>query len=207
MKLLFILLISSISYSVTPRIDNDAIERTLLEDLNNNRLIERTHDAIENILKFSSIELKKRKKQRLANKILYEWENTYSLFLLSSRGLGDHKPLSEWLSRVHQDIENVIGIDLCEMFHIHDLYIINYAIPVVFFCVDNVDEIEYLRHYQPLLGVIGYWTAYISCAVISYGNILFFICSPLAEVMRFISYEVIAPRTNEFSWKLSCKRI
>lgn len=209
MKTIFILLILPV-YPVFADYETELKFKTvdMLEyDLTNrsDALRRRINQSIEEIIKFSSIELKKKGAKKLAKEIESEWLMKYDSMILDSRDLGDHEPLSKWLADTYKKIEAVIGEDLSKASHIYDLYILNYSIPIVLFCRDNVDESEYMRHFVPLIGVIAYWSAYISCAVLSWDNLLFFLCSPIAESAKLIAINYSSPKLNHKAWLLACK--
>jgi hypothetical protein len=149
-----------------------------------------------------------------ADKLLNEWENQYSFFL-EQRGITDHKPLSEWLASVTKMLELKLGHDAMHALRLDDLITINYAIPVVFSCIDDVSELEYYLHfvddstpvhgYRGLGPVVAYWTTFFVCTGYTWGT-GFLYCSPIAMGVEYIAKEAVCPALNKPLWKLSCNQ-
>jgi hypothetical protein len=200
---LFCLLFTSISYSnINPR-DH---AYTIKADINNGQLKKRTIEALDNMIRTGSDELRKKHHDNDADRIMQDWLYNQRAFILDridGKDLGDHKRI-EWLYQVWFKIDSTLGHTLTIMLHLDDIYDFSYAIPVVFSCVDNVDSPEFLKHYTPFLGGLGYWTAYITCMVMAEIPVSF-ICSPLAVIVEDICRIIVAPATNDFVWGKSCQ--
>jgi hypothetical protein len=134
---------------------------------------------------------------------LYEldWTQHYSDFLLrsASRNLGDHRPLSQWLTRFHEDLEAKIGKIACRFSRLHDIKILNFAIPVVFDpsgYAANLGAREYQKHFVPFAGTVTFWSSNISCRAAlplpaSIG------CGPASEVAQFFVENWVAPGVSD----------
>ncbi len=100
-------------------------------------------------------------------------------------------------------LELILGVEVCKALRLIDIKIINYAIPVVFKCVDQVDEAEYERHFVPFCKVVSFWVTFFSCVGFTYGT-GFLYCSPIAIGVEWIVGNHVAPRLNEGVWKRVC---
>lgn len=176
------------------------------------KLKERTNDALDSIIRLAHYKLNRIGEKEKAKKLITEWENQFKYELIS-RGITDHKPLSQWLAGVTAMLEQTLGHDTMHALRLDDLITINYAIPVIFRCIDDVDEIEFYLHfvddnthgYRGLGPVVAYWTTFFACVGFTYGS-GFLYCSPIAMGVEFIAREAICPALNQPIWKLSCKK-
>ena len=123
----------------------------------------------------------------------------WSTQMLSGEDLGDHAPYSQWLADLYKDIEAVLGKPLCELLHLDDINVVNYAVTVVFDPKNpEWDVDEYRLHFVPLAGVCAYWTAYIACSVLTYGaGAAFLLCSPVAVALEVLVVNHIAPPISD----------
>jgi hypothetical protein len=198
---------------VSPRTQRMA--RQYEDDLKNGRLAKRTDAALDALIRLSAYKLKRIGKVTEANKLLKEWEDQWSgeIVRLSmvKRGIGDHKPLSEWLAQKYAMLEFLLGKPACQALRITDIHVINFAIPVVISCVDNVSQDEYYAHFvEDILGgykglgpVVSYWVSFFSCVGMSWGT-GFLWCSPISQGVEYLSMRLVCPKLNEPLWKLSC---
>lgn len=190
-------------------IENDTVEMPFLKNY-----VDR---AINGALKRAIGELRKKGAQSFADEIEYEWAMYYgeSLFV-SNRPIGDHKPISQWLSEKYEQIEAILGIEVCEQLHISDIKSINHGVPVSIhpcsFQMDNVsgDRVdEYVRHiaggpigddkYYGVLPVISWWAAEIGC--LASGGA--FICGPIAMVTEKVM-GVVSPSIGRKIYEKRC---
>jgi len=178
------------------------VARRFERDMEDGRLRERTNGALDAMIRLGAHKLRKAGHKKEAKKLLDEWDNQYRFHLLR-RDLGDHKPLSQWLKKKYEELEALLGPEVCHALRLDDIKIINFGIPVVFSCVDDVDELEYSKHFVPLAGTVIYWTTFFSCVGFTWGT-GFLYCSPLSWGAEFLTEKYIAPRLNEPIWKLSC---
>lgn len=120
--------------------------------------------------------------------------------IISSWDLGDHEPWSQWLVKFYNELETLLGHDLCVRLHLDDIWEINYAVPVVFHPKDpRWDIIEYRKHFVPLAGSISYWVSYIACEAITYGaGMVFLICTPIGDICEGMMTDYIAPDLSDY---------
>lgn len=107
------------------------------------------------------------------DKILVEWESFYADTLSGDRvvpvDMGDHKPLSEWLSKLYAKLEKRLPNKVLELTHLKDIWIMNHGLPVVLkpkqesqWCKDQLARYsadscaeEYRRHFAGTKWVKG----------------------------------------------------
>lgn len=136
--------------------------------------------------------LKQNGYKKEAQKLQDEWQNQWMAVMRATRDLGDHKPLNEWIAKKYKELVELLGQDVVNFFHLDDINIINYAIPVVFNCHIAYNETDYSQHFVPLSGVIAYWGAAGTCILVSSGIGVFF-CSPIGMVSEHLMIKFIAP--------------
>lgn len=177
-------------------------------DVKAGRLKERTHKATDAIIRLAVYKLNRVGKKKEAAQLLKEWKEQEVFFL--GRGIGDHKPLSKWIADKYNMLEFTLGKDICYDLRLSDLKSINFGIPVVLSCVDDVDEMEYFKHfvsdedYRGLGPVAGYWTSFFACVGSTWGT-GFLYCAPLAMGVEWLSKNYVCPKLNEPLWKRACK--
>lgn len=185
---------------------SDKTERLTQEfeaDVRAGRLRERTNFALNAMVRFAIFKLKAKGHKIQAAKLQSEWENKWQYDLLR-RDLGDHRPLSAWLAEKYEILEFILGTGFMELTRLVDLKIINYAIPVVFSCVDDVDVVEFSKHFIPLSKVTIYWGSFFACVGGTWGTGFLF-CSPISMGCEFLTGRFVAPRLNEPVWRWSCQ--
>lgn len=183
----------------------------LESDVRAGRLRQRTDAALNALIRLAVYKLKKDGHKKEAAKMLYEWEHQWSGFLLN-RGIGDHRPLSMWLAQQMAVLEVFLTKDVMHALRLDDIITINFAIPVVISCVDDVDLVEYGNHfvqdldngYRGLGPVVVYWTGFFSCVGASWGSGFLF-CAPIAMGAEWLTLQFVAPKLNEPCWRLACK--
>lgn len=164
---------------------------------------ERVHFAMDAIVMFAVFKLRAKGHKVQAAKLQSEWKNTYSQQFLYARDLGDHRPLSQWLAEKYAILEFILGTKFMELTRLVDLKKFNFGVPVVFSCVDNVDEVEFSKHFIPLAEVTIYWGSFFACVGGTWGTGFLF-CSPISMGCEFLTGHFVAPRLNEPVWKWSC---
>lgn len=181
------------------------------------KLKKKTNEALNAIIRLAAYKLNKDGHKEKATKLIYEWEHNFSRVLEDSysRGITDHKPLSAWLAGVSLMLDVTLGHEVCHSLRLDDLITINYAIPVVISCIDDVDEIEYFLHfveddtpghgYRGLGPVVIYWTSFFVCTGFTWGS-GFLYCSPISMGVEYLAKEYVCPALNEPLWKWSCKK-
>ena len=123
---------------------------------------------------------------------------------VGSRGLGDHVPLLDWLSRFYQSIERRINKHIITLLRLDDIMIFNHGIPVVF--DPNGDQensdvwniSEYRLHFVPLSGAVTYWTSRFACST---PGVTMWICSPVAMALEYGMKKWVAPKLSDFVFK------
>lgn len=172
--------------------------------------------AIDKLIKSALNVLRHKKFYAEADQIEMEHQarkNFIQGMLAGRKDLGDHEAYSEWLTDVHNRIENLIGSYLCKNMRFHDLYIINHTIPVVF-APKKYPLPEYKTHFagkqlitgrwlhHGLAGVVTYWTVRIACQIGTSGlGAIVFVCNPVAGLSEHVMDKRIAPPIAERVWK------
>ncbi len=172
-------------------------------EVENQRLRKKTNQALDAIVKLAAYKLKRVGKKKEAEKLLKEWKEQYSLYL-EMRDLGDHKPLSDWLAAQYQIWVFWLSLDVVKALRLSDINVINFAIPVVFTCLDNVGESEYELHFVPLMGVTSFWVSFWTCVGMTWGT-GFIYCSPISMGVEYLTTSTVAPYLNKYAWDLACK--
>lgn len=183
--------------------DNMAEARAFSAQVERGQLKEKTNVALDAMVRFAAWKLNQKGHPKESKRLLSEWEGRWSVVLLS-RDLGDHRPMSKWLADKYAMLEFTLGKDLCHMLRLDDIKTVNYALPVVFKCVDNVDEREYSKHFIPLCGVVAYWGSLAACTGLTFGTGFFF-CGPIAMSVEWLTENVFAPKINGSAWKRACR--
>lgn len=172
-------------------------------EVENQRLRKKTNQSLDAIIHLAAYKLKRVGKKKEAERLLKEWKEQYSLYL-EIRDLGDHKPLSDWLAAQYQIWVFWLSKDVVHMLRLDDINVINFAIPIVFSCLDNVDQDEYRKHFVPLMKVTSFWVSFWTCVAYTWGT-GFLYCSPIAMGVEYLTEAYIAPSLNEFAFNLACK--
>jgi hypothetical protein len=174
-------------------------------EVRDGRLKQRTNIALNGIVRLAIRKLKAKGHSYEAKKLQEEWETRWDGYIFRvGRDLGDHRPLSQWLAEKYAMLELILGTTVMEATRLVDLKIINYGIPVVFSCVDNVDEAEFGRHFIPFSGTVIYWTSFVACVGGTWGTGFLF-CSPISWGCEMLTENVLAPKLNPTVWRWSCQ--
>jgi len=173
-------------------------------------LLKKTDDTLNAIIRLAVYKLKRTGHIAEGTQLLKEWENQWSGYLLN-RGIGDHRPLSKWLAEKTAMLELTLGKQAMHLLRLDDLITINYALPVVIKCIDEVDVDEYARHfvhdeangYRGLGPVVSYWTSFFACVGFTWGTGFLF-CAPIAMGVEYLVDNFVAPKLNEPLWRRAC---
>lgn len=186
------------------------IGEKLKRDVMVGRLANRVDDTVNTILTVTVGELTKRGHGPLADSIWQEWAYEHRGRYLDVRNIGDHKPLSDFLKKVHEKAHDILG-ELCEPTHVHDLFVINFTAPVVFNpCGQAWDRVEYKRHFAGkndgeqaygLIPVVGYWAGYAACTAGTMGIGFAFVCSTASGLAERGVAKWIAPPLSDWVYK------
>jgi hypothetical protein len=186
-------------YEVSER--TQIMSNDLADAIKRGELPRKTNGALNAMVRFAAYKLKAKGYKTKAKQLLNEWEKWDGY--LVTRGLGDHAPLSKWLAEKTSMLELILGTEVMKATRLYDLVVINYAIPVVFRCIDNVDEPEYSKHFVPLCGVTAYWLSFFGCVGATWGTGFLF-CSPLSMGVEYLTINFAAPRLNNWAWRNAC---
>lgn len=156
----------------------------------------RTDQTISLVIDRAVYELERRGFFDEAKKIRGEYDLTFKNYIqlqFHMSDIGDHKPLIEWLGGVLVILRLTLGDFIMEQTHLMDLYILVFAIPVVFDPTNKEwDRAEYKLHFSPFSGVITYWLSWATCEACG-GVGLPLACSVLAGGLKLIVKDFIAP--------------
>lgn len=172
------------------------------KEVEQGRFAEKTNGALNAIVRYAVWKLRREGYKKEATALLQEWENDWNGYLLR-RDLGDHAPLSVWLAEKYLMLEMTLGEAVCHALRLDDIKIINFAIPVVFRCIDQVDVEEFGKHFIPLSGTVVYWTSFFACVGGTWGTGFLF-CSPISMGCEWITESWAAPKLNPRVWNMSC---
>lgn len=178
--------------------------------------------AINNALSMADVILRAEGHDEIADDIeveyLIAYRNYYKREMLGILEMGDHEPMSDWLRTVHERIHNAVGEFLCKQTHLHDIWILNFSIPVVM-SPETYSLKDYLDHFAGHLiwgwwwehhgfaGVVTYWIINGTCIGATYGlGVLPFVCSPIATLGEEIMDKRIAPDMGERIWERAQER-
>jgi len=197
----------------------EKIANDVLQSMSSNNLsaAHQTDLAIENLLTSADAVLRNTGNDELADEISHDfvahYKNGFFRKALGEKEIGDHPPMSEWLDSVHEKIESAIGKFWCEFFHFHDIYILNYGLPVVF-SPEKYTLDDYKDHFSGHLiwgfywehhgvaGVVVYWVVNGICAGATSGmGIVTFACSPISSFAEHVTDKRLAPPIAERIWK------
>lgn len=199
-------------FELNPRRHAEKID----EDLRMGKLNDRTLEAIEGALTYGTALLRDKGFDADADRIMQEWFYREKAFILMpNKNMGDHDPV-QWLFDTWKFFDDTLGRELCMMGHIDDLWIFAMSIKVVVQCQDNVDEVEYARHFVGgevtsvklfkggFAGSLTYWTALVACSGFV-GYPWSMLCSPIAQLAEGAMDRWIAPPLSPKVWELACK--
>ena len=162
---------------------------------------------------------------REATKIRAEYARDYStsfaaMFLddgTRDKEIGDRPPLSKWLDDVHTKIEDSIGEYLCKAFHLHSLYVLNYATPTVFHPElygkkDYLDAFAghliwgFFWEHHGVSGIVTYWLVNTACTMGTSGmGMVAYVCGWISGYAETAMDVRIAPPIGERIWERAHK--
>jgi len=162
--------------------------------------------SLRAIFYIAELNLKRNGYHDLADEIKNEWgERDGKIYEIAKRieendlrGIGDFKPLSEWLQKAYEKIEEKLGYQLCLALRLSDIKTINHGLYVLFNLCD-FELKDFYEHfvndgrYRGLLPVISYWSTIMACSIGTYGIGYFFICSPIGMLVELGVDKKVAP--------------
>ena len=168
------------------------------------RIAEQTNLALSIMLLRAQRKLRRDGNHQLADEIAAGWRKWDGYLMRMGRDIGDYKPLSVWLSDIYFKLLAALGEDAMRFFHLDDIQILNYALPVVFRpCDAQWDQTEYGLHFVPFAGVISYWTAWGVCTGASAGIGLLF-CGPIGMGAEMIMVRFLAAPLGNGLYRVAC---
>lgn len=186
------------------------LEQSILDG----KLEEKSEQALGNLIQTAAGELRRKGHAQEADQMESEWFNTFRYTLrtfATSRNIGDHKPLSEWLAKKYDMLEFILGIDLCKKMHLSDLKTFNFCIPVVFKpCNPEWNKDEYRNHfskdpnYYGLLPVVSYWLGYGICVGASMGTGFVFVCGLLGDTVERLVGQFVSDGLSDRVYERAC---
>jgi hypothetical protein len=200
-------------------IDEEAITEEIAHAFENDpfKSAQIVDEAIDNMFKWSFVILRAEGRTDIADTLEFEYSVVYKDYfqrsVLGILEMGDHPPMNEWLKTAHEKIHDVVGDFICKQAHLHDIYVLNQSIPIVF-DPKSYKLDDYLDHFAGHLiwgwfwehhgfaGVVTYWTVNGACIGMTWGlGVVPFVCSPIATLAEDIMDKRIAPPMGERIWK------
>ena len=175
------------------------------DKLDQKKMGERLQKTLNTLVKFTSHHLMRR--GHIEGKtMLAKWEKNYSkVFLYAEIGvddIGDHEAI-QFILDLYSLAEKYLGRSFCEASHIRDLWVVAYAVPVVFHPARvDIDGPEYKLHFVPFSKALGYWIVMGGCTIYNWIGtpITTLICSPIGEAGRF-AFGLLADPLSDAIWK------
>lgn len=144
------------------KFDGSRIRKSVAVELSAGHLDTEAAHAFTSMFQEAERQLKKRGKAEIGAQLMAEW-NDFGAELLGVQftDVGDHAPFSEWVAAWYQKLEDALGVEVMELTHLRDIWVLNYTLPVVFnpeaeskWCVEwkvqrptDSCQAEYARHF------------------------------------------------------------
>lgn len=201
------------------------IEADILSDTDNfSNLRACANEAVNRLLWVAETELSKAGREDLALRISNEWADLYGNSLFNAtHGIGDHKPLSQWLANTYDSIEFVLGKDFCIRSHLADLKTFNFTPQVVIKpCTFDMGTVttdrmtEYRYHfcggpgcsepngYMGLMPVLVYWSVYGGCMLATSGTGFLVVCGLAGEGIEKMVDHFVAGKLSDRIYSKFC---
>ena len=148
-----------------------------------------TDEAIENLIMGTVAVLKQYGHTKEADDIEIEYmlKHRYSITkALANKAMGDHAVLSEFIKVVHEKAHELLGDFICHMTRIHDLWTLNYAIPVMF-APTKFDQEEFKTHFHGKRFAWFMWQNRGGVPIITY-HVVNGICGGLTSGLGWITF-------------------
>lgn len=192
----------------------------LERDIESGKLSQRTEAALDMLIRVAEGELKKKGAILEGASMRAEWDQDIRYQFrkfVNSKDIGDHAPISLWLSEKYQMLEFILGVEVCKATHLSDMHTLNHAIPIVFRpCTFPMDAVqgqridEYRRHfshgqvYYGLVPVTGYWVVYASVTTASAGTGFIYFSGLIASAAeKLISF--VTPGLSDKLYRAACE--
>ncbi len=174
-----------------------------------------TDEAIENLVMGTIAVLKQYGHTKEADdiEIDYMLKHRYSITkALANKNMGDHEPLSQFIKVVHEKAHDLLGDFICHMTRIHDLWTLNYAIPVMF-APTKYDQEEFKNHFHGKRFAWFIWQNRGGVPIITYHVIngicggltsglgwITFICGPIGGLGQTVMENHFSEDLSDFVW-------
>ncbi len=168
--------------------------RRVNQDLLEQRFAERTSQTMDALIRVATRALRDRGFEQDASILEIEWQG-WAKRTVSILELGDHVPLSQWLSKAYLNLEEKLGPSLLRSLRLDDLNTLNFAIPVVF-SPASWEKGEYRLHFVPYSAIISYWSAWLTCSWVSSG-LWGWSCGKVADVPRVVMTRWLGPKLSD----------
>jgi len=158
--------------------------------------------GLENLIDASINVLNEFGHNAYAKQMEQEWLASFSLKTHNVLDLGDHAPLSQWLSDFYAGLEARVAHKWLKLFNLTDIKIFNYGIPVSVHPRSNPangqewGHKEYKLHFVPTSSAAVYWISSQACSIAvplpwSLG------CGVAARLPRFGMEHFVAPGMSD----------
>jgi hypothetical protein len=219
MKLL-LLLVSAMALSFSIATHADIYEQGLVAAFNDHsstiaaftqfQLNKKTQSALNAMVAASNEALAEHGFVEDAQTAQREWDQDFSASLTAMQlyNIGDHAPMSAWLSNFYDKTRDRLGDPVMKLLHLDDLYTINYTMPVVFHPKgdtkgqDHWNQLEYQRHFIPFASIITYWGSFAACRAVAFRvTPIKRWCSSISMILRGAMKGMIAPKLSNYIYK------
>jgi hypothetical protein len=193
-------------YIHTPESNAKATVGSVKQDLRNGRIVKRLHITLDVLIRTACKQLVVSGHSSEAQEILDGWESQWSHYVsrITPRDLGDHAPLSKWLSVIYIVLDTLLTTTVMENLHLDDIHILNYAIPVVFSpCDPEWDKREYKLHFVPFAGVVTYWAVWAGCITLSQGATVS-LCTTIGSTSECLMKTLPAGLLSNLTYNIFC---
>lgn len=159
----------------------------------------RLHQALTTMIDTAAMALVENGQPAKANELRRQWSIVGAPLISPIDKLGDHRPMSDWLANVYRDLDHTLGTKTMQKLHLDDIFVVNYAVPVVIEPSGRWNGAEYGRHFVPLAGVITFWTSYAACVGVIKGlPVKYGYCVKTSEVLKSGMLWAVAPRLSDY---------
>lgn len=152
-----------------------------------------------------------------ADAVCGDWDSYWQPMLARAaregRGIGDHKPLSDWLAAATVVLYAALADYplIIDMIRLEDLVIFNYGLPVFFephaeaaWCLETTSATcrdEYRVHGERVISSTSWWLSWGACVGATWGaGAIGMICTPIGDVTERIVLMTVAPRLSYRIW-------
>jgi hypothetical protein len=205
MSHLFLALITAFSFSTLASAEDfsagrEASERAqarMLQTLSKSQT-DSVREGVNEMMKVTVDTLVELGHTREASRLQKEWVKVRA-WLNTTEDLGDHDPLSKWLSATYNMVHGILGAKRMAQLHLDDIFVINYALPVVTSPQHDWGRMEYALHFIPFTGVVVFWAGMNACMDALAGQRgAFVFCERINNTLKHSAMNGVAPRLADF---------